>query len=266
MAASDALRRRSGTSHVARRPGEPDTALRRPAPRPRGDEPAGLRGPAPERSRVRRPERTSPPPITTCRPTRSRPRRDPISRRQLEVLDENCAEFGITLFPMGTREPGHRPRHRTRTRRDPAGHDDRLRRQPHLDPRRLRRAGVRDRHERSRTRARDPDPRPAKGRNDVRHVEGSVGPGVSAKDIALAIISRLGTGGGAGHVIEYRGDAIRGALDGGSDDRVQHEHRGRGARRDSSPSTTPRSSTCAPARACRRATSSRRRRSAGGPS
>jgi 3-isopropylmalate/(R)-2-methylmalate dehydratase large subunit len=36
-----------------------------------------------------------------------------------------------------------------------------------------------------------------------------VRPGVSAKDIALAIVGRLGTGGGAGHVIEYRGDAIR---------------------------------------------------------
>jgi 3-isopropylmalate/(R)-2-methylmalate dehydratase large subunit len=36
-----------------------------------------------------------------------------------------------------------------------------------------------------------------------------VRPGVSAKDIALAIVSSLGTGGGAGHVIEYRGEAIR---------------------------------------------------------
>src|SRR5579862_1525887 len=40
-------------------------------------------------------------------------------------------------------------------------------------------------------------------------LEGSVRDGVSAKDIALAIVSSLGTGGGAGHVIEYRGDAIR---------------------------------------------------------
>jgi len=35
-------------------------------------------------------------------------------------------------------------------------------------------------------------------------LEGNVRPGVSAKDIALAIVGTLGTGGGAGHVIEYR--------------------------------------------------------------
>jgi len=40
-------------------------------------------------------------------------------------------------------------------------------------------------------------------------LEGNVRPGVSAKDIALAIVGTLGTGGGAGHVIEYRGEAIR---------------------------------------------------------
>jgi 3-isopropylmalate/(R)-2-methylmalate dehydratase large subunit len=40
-------------------------------------------------------------------------------------------------------------------------------------------------------------------------IEGTIGPGVSAKDIALAIVASLGTGGGAGHVIEYRGNVIR---------------------------------------------------------
>ncbi|HNB25819.1 MAG TPA: 3-isopropylmalate dehydratase large subunit, partial [Alphaproteobacteria bacterium] len=40
-------------------------------------------------------------------------------------------------------------------------------------------------------------------------VEGNVGPGVTAKDITLAIIGRLGTAGGTGHVIEYAGEAIR---------------------------------------------------------
>jgi 3-isopropylmalate/(R)-2-methylmalate dehydratase large subunit len=41
-------------------------------------------------------------------------------------------------------------------------------------------------------------------------VEGSLAPGVTAKDVALAVIGTIGTGGGIGHVIEYRGSAIRG--------------------------------------------------------
>jgi 3-isopropylmalate/(R)-2-methylmalate dehydratase large subunit len=40
-------------------------------------------------------------------------------------------------------------------------------------------------------------------------VEGQLRPGVTAKDIILAVIARLGIGGGTGHVIEYRGSAIR---------------------------------------------------------
>ena len=40
-------------------------------------------------------------------------------------------------------------------------------------------------------------------------VVGKVGPGVTAKDIMLAIIGRIGTAGGTGHVIEFAGSAIR---------------------------------------------------------
>ncbi|HLZ59894.1 MAG TPA: 3-isopropylmalate dehydratase large subunit [Ktedonosporobacter sp.] len=40
-------------------------------------------------------------------------------------------------------------------------------------------------------------------------VEGALGPGVTAKDLALAIIGKLGTGIGTGHVIEFSGSAIR---------------------------------------------------------
>jgi len=43
-------------------------------------------------------------------------------------------------------------------------------------------------------------------------VTGQLAPGVSAKDVILAIIGEIGVDGGTGHVIEYRGDAIR-ALD-----------------------------------------------------
>ncbi|WP_010534871.1 3-isopropylmalate dehydratase large subunit [Brachybacterium squillarum] len=40
-------------------------------------------------------------------------------------------------------------------------------------------------------------------------VNGSLKPGVTAKDIILAVIAKIGTGGGAGYVLEYRGEAIR---------------------------------------------------------
>jgi 3-isopropylmalate/(R)-2-methylmalate dehydratase large subunit len=40
-------------------------------------------------------------------------------------------------------------------------------------------------------------------------VEGDLPAGCSAKDVILGIINRIGTGGGVGHVLEYRGSAIR---------------------------------------------------------
>ena len=41
------------------------------------------------------------------------------------------------------------------------------------------------------------------------NVEGILKPGVTAKDIILAVIAQIGTGGGQGYVLEYRGSAIR---------------------------------------------------------
>ena len=40
-------------------------------------------------------------------------------------------------------------------------------------------------------------------------VDGRLAPGVSSKDIILALIARIGIGGGTGHVFEYSGEAIR---------------------------------------------------------
>jgi len=40
-------------------------------------------------------------------------------------------------------------------------------------------------------------------------VNGTLPEGTTAKDVVLAVIARLGTGGGQGHVLEYRGEAIR---------------------------------------------------------
>ncbi len=52
--------------------------------------------------------------------------------------------------------------------------------------------------------------KPAK--NMLVEVNGTLGAGVTAKDVVLAIIGKIGTAGGTGHVIEYGGEAIR-ALD-----------------------------------------------------
>jgi 3-isopropylmalate/(R)-2-methylmalate dehydratase large subunit len=49
----------------------------------------------------------------------------------------------------------------------------------------------------------------AKPRNLEARITGSRGPGVTAKDLILALIAKIGTAGATGHVIEYTGDAIR---------------------------------------------------------
>ena len=48
-----------------------------------------------------------------------------------------------------------------------------------------------------------------KSKNMLVSVDGAVGPGVTAKDIVLAIIGKIGTAGGTGYAIEFGGDAIR---------------------------------------------------------
>ncbi len=48
-----------------------------------------------------------------------------------------------------------------------------------------------------------------KSKNMLVEITGQLQPGVTAKDITLAIIGEIGTAGGTGHVIEYAGEAIR---------------------------------------------------------
>ena len=47
-----------------------------------------------------------------------------------------------------------------------------------------------------------------KPKNFAIHVDGTLSPGVSAKDLALHLIGKIGVNGGTGHVLEYRGSAI----------------------------------------------------------
>ena len=60
-------------------------------------------------------------------PTTPGPITDPVSKTQVETLRANCAEFGVKLFPMGRRRPGHRPRRQSAARADPTRYDHRLR-------------------------------------------------------------------------------------------------------------------------------------------
>ena len=142
--------------------------------------------------------------------SRDRPVEDPVSAKQMEVLARNCAEFGIQLYGMGDPARGivHviGPEHGLTQ----PGHDDRVRRQPHLHARRVRRARVRHRHQRGRARARHADAPAGEAGHDGHHRRRrSLGAGVTAKDLVLSIIARIGTGGGIGSIIEYRGSAIR---------------------------------------------------------
>jgi 3-isopropylmalate/(R)-2-methylmalate dehydratase large subunit len=138
-----------------------------------------------------------------------RPVADPVSSKQLQVLDANCAEFGITCYPMG--DPNQGIVHVIG---------------PELG---LTQPGMTivcgDSH--TSTHGAMGALAFGIGTSEVEHVlatqtlpqrrpatmavevDGILPAGVTAKDVALAIIGRIGTGGGMGHVIEYRGSAIR---------------------------------------------------------
>jgi len=138
-----------------------------------------------------------------------RPIEDPISATQMQVLARNCAEFGVTLYPMGDRRQGivH-----------VIGPE-----QGFTLPGMTIVCG--DSH--TSTHGAFGALAFGIGTSEVEHVlatqtlpqtkpatmevvvDGTLPAGVTAKDIILAVIGRIGTGGGMGHVIEYRGSAIR---------------------------------------------------------
>ena len=139
-----------------------------------------------------------------------KPVADPVSAQQLKVLDDNTAEFGITCYPMGDANQGivHI-----------IGPE-----QGWTQPGMTIVCG--DSH--TSTHGAFGALAFGIGTSEVEHVlatqtlpqvrpktmavtvEGELAPGVTAKDVALAVIGAIGTGGGMGHVIEYRGSAIRG--------------------------------------------------------
>ena len=135
---------------------------------------------------------------------------DLTSRTQLETLRRNCAEFGITLYPLGDADQGivH-----------VIG--------PQLG---LTQPGMTvvcgDSH--TATHGAFGALAFGIGTSEVEHVlatqtlpqqrpktmavtiSGALADGVTAKDLVLALIAKVGTGAGRGHVVEYRGEAIAG--------------------------------------------------------
>ena len=138
-----------------------------------------------------------------------KPIADPVSRIQVETLRENCKEFGVTLFPLGNVEQGivH-----------VVG--------PQMG---LTQPGMTivcgDSH--TSTHGAFGALAFGIGTSEVEHVmatqalplkpfktmainvEGALPEGVTAKDIILAVIAQIGTSGGQGYVLEYRGSAIK---------------------------------------------------------
>ncbi len=155
--------------------------------------------------------------------------REPMSRRQVETLRANCREFGVTLYDIEQRPPRDRPRHRAGAGPDAARPDDRLRRQPHQHPRRIRGAGVRDRHERGRACSGDADAlarSPAALVRSRGHGQRSPrGPGAEGHHPRRHPRDRHRRGDGARSRVLRAGD-LR-TFDGRPDDGLQHVDRGR---------------------------------------
>ena len=200
---------------------------------PRGHQPAGVRHAARARLARARPERTFAT-VDHIVPTldQVRPFADAMAEDMMAALERNCREHGIPLFDLSSGAQGIVHVIGPGARADAAGHDDRLRRQPHLDARRVRRDRVRHRHVAGARRAGLAVPGDGRrSRCAASASTASCRPGVYAKDVILAIIRRLGVKGGIGYAYEYAGDSDRAHVDGRAHDDLQHVDRGRRARR-----------------------------------
>jgi 3-isopropylmalate/(R)-2-methylmalate dehydratase large subunit len=140
----------------------------------------------------------------------SSPVTDPVSREQLEALRKNCAEFSIPLFPMG--DAGQGVVHvigpqfgLTQPGMTIVCGDSHTSTHGALGALAFGIGTSEVEHVLATQTL--PQRRP---QTMAVNVEGELPDGVSAKDLILAIIAQIGTGGGQGHVIEYRGEAIRG--------------------------------------------------------
>ena len=161
--------------------------------------------------KVRRPERTLATPDHNVPTTdRSLPIADPISRKQIETLRSNCAEFGINLFDIGDVRQGI-----VHVIGPENGYT-----QPGMT------IVCGDSH--TATHGAFGALAFGIGTSEVEHVlatqtllqfkpktfelrvDGNLAKGVTAKDMILFLIGQIGTAGGTGYVLEYTGDCVAG--------------------------------------------------------
>jgi 3-isopropylmalate/(R)-2-methylmalate dehydratase large subunit len=140
---------------------------------------------------------------------RSRGITDPISRIQVETLDSNCTEYGLTEFPMGDARQGivhviGPEQGATLPGMTVVCGDSHTSTHGALGALAFG-IGTSEVEHVLATQCLIQ----RKSRNMLVRVQGQVGPGVSAKDIVLVIIGEIGTAGGTGHAIEFAGEAIR---------------------------------------------------------
>lgn len=159
--------------------------------------------------RVRRPDRTVATMDHSISTTSSElPEHDPLATAQLRQLQANCAEFGVRLYDLGSQDLGI-----VHVIGPELGHT-----QPGMT------IVCGDSH--TATHGAFGALAFGIGTSEVEHVlasqcllqtkpqtfeiriDGKRSPGVTAKDIILAIIQRIGVSGGVGHVLEYRGSTI----------------------------------------------------------
>jgi 3-isopropylmalate/(R)-2-methylmalate dehydratase large subunit len=134
---------------------------------------------------------------------------DPISARQVEVMRENAKEFGITLFPMGNPNQGivhviGPEQGRTLPGMTIVCGDSHTATHGAFGALAFGIGTSEVEHVLATQTL--PQARPKWMSIDV---DGELPAGVTAKDVVLAIIGRIGTSGGIGHVIEYGGSVFR---------------------------------------------------------
>ncbi len=138
-----------------------------------------------------------------------RPIADPISRKQVETLRANAAEFGIVEYPMGSPQQGivhiiGPEQGRTLPGMTIVCGDSHTSTHGAFGALAF---GI-GTSEVEHVLATQTLPQ-ARPRTLAVNVDGELQPGVTAKDVILAILGVLGTAGGIGHIAEYRGSAIR---------------------------------------------------------